>query len=339
MPACSSTSADDVAVTYEQLGDLQVNELTGSGMNGDLLGRGGDGGGVRWRAATSTWEHVGKLLTLAPAYRLYPRCEDAAGTIYAEVINNGIWMLPMGAQDWVPMPLPDSATESGRPFASAKGDLVLQTKRMMPDLTTHLGIYRKPAGSTAWTLASDRILDFYDVVGLADDGDVFLMNKASPDQSPLVLQASATAPVQLANCAGPTIFPYCSASILVNAGGDALFYGGGSRHLYLLKSSPTYPATPELVFDFPDSTCCFNGGEALLADDTVVARMNQGGYDPYFLYVHKPGAASWVQAPPLPQEDGNHSVDIFANTKGELFTSSILLGQTTSTGPAYRVHF
>ncbi len=335
--SCSSSSTA-VDVRYDQAGELTVNNMTGAAMNGDLLARGGDGGVVRWRAATSTWEHVGKLPVLVGAQTLSARCEDAAGNVYGDVPYNGVWMLPVGTQDWVKLVI-DSDAQLERPFANNKGEVVIQTRRVMPD-GEHVRVYRTSGGPGGWKLASDRVGvgDAFTVLGIADSGDVFFENLPYPEQSPMVLQAGSDTLKPIIDCAGTAILPYCGLHMVLDVHGNVLFYGNiYVRHNYLLRASATYPSTAEQLYDMPTDTCCFNGGQALLPDGTFVARMNHGGYDLYYLYVRKPGATEWFQSPLLPNEDGATSVSILATGDGSLFTSSIPLGRTTSTGPVFRV--
>ena len=338
LPSCSSSSSD-ANISFAQLGDVTVNQLSGSGMNGDLLARGANGEMVRWRVATSVWEHVGHPFLSGI---LFPRAEDDLGNIYGEVTLAGNWVLSVGTMDWVRVPLMGADTDQDRIFGTTRGELVMQSHRGAQGAAITSRIYRKAPGSTAWVLASERPEDNRAIVGLADNGDVFLASLGERDSmNPTVLRAGSSVPAPVVDCSGAVILPYCGSYILTNDGGDVLFYGGRNqgRHLYFMNATASYPSTARLIGDLPESTCCFNGGQALLDDGTVAARMNHGGYDQYFLYVLKAGASSWSEGATLPQEDGGHSVDLFATNQGALYTWSIELGRTTSTGAAYRVRY
>jgi hypothetical protein len=301
-------------------------------LNGDPLARAEDGNPVRWRVATSTWEHLGNPLNGGvKTAQFAPRTEDAAGTIYSDAS-----MLTAGSRDWVPTTFPGQSTSLQRPWGNGKGDLVVQGTGGGKAV-----LYRKPAGSTTFTLASERPADKMVVIGLSDGGDVFLFPAGGdPPPTPLVLPNGKSDVVPVLDCKAPN-HDACGLGVLVNPRGDVLFYGGGlgTRHMYRLDATATYPGTAKPLYDFPDGACCFNGGQALLADGTLLARMNDGANGDYMLYVHKPGAGAWSDPVLLPGEDTLHSVDIFATVNGAVFTNNIVLGDVYGGGPAYRVGY
>ena len=338
MPGCDKNSGTTEA-SFQPLGDQLVNELTGFGSNGDPLARAVNGEMLRYRQSTGNWERVGA--SPSPS-RLSPRSEDALGNVYADSPGPENWWLPAGTPTWMRLVLPDSDVDTkdfrtSVVFSNNAGDVVTQTHRTKGGVD-HVRVYRKLAASTAWKLASDRALDFFNITGLADNGDVFLVNKSVPGEGPKVLKASSSTLESVSDCGGAIILPYCALGALSNSAGAIVFYGGGAnRHMYRINPGVTYPVAAEAVFDMPADVCCFNGGTAYLADGTIAARMNQGGYDPHFLYVRRPDADGWSQTT-LPQDDGGHSVDIRANGKGDLFTWSIPLGAPENgAGVVYRV--
>ena len=329
LAGCSSSS-DPVEVTYAPLSDLPLNQLTGSAMNGDPLGREVDGGAVRWRASTATWEHVGRPVS----GRLYPECEDAAGNMYGIVLARGTWMLPAGSMDWIPVPLVDGDASWDPPFANTKGDLAIQAHH-----GGMLRIYRKNAGSSELVLASERPDDKFGIHGFADSGDVFLQTIGGDPAPAYVLPAGASTIALVVDCS-TTIEPYCGLSFVANTRGDLLFFGGGigTRHVYKLDTTSSYPATGSLVFDLPDEYCCFEGGPDLLGDGTVVGRMHSNDTDADSLFLRTSDASVWSQST-LPNDDGEHSADILATLTDELYTASINLGDTNGSGPAFRVSY
>ena len=330
--------------SFEKLGDQLINNITGFALNGDPLCRSGNGDVVRWRSATSDWGRVGDLTNIPSGYFIEARCEDAQGNFYGVVINNGNYTLPTGTGNWIKLVLPDIDTIAygsqeqydNAPFANNKGDIAVQTHRIKNG-ADHIRIYIKTAGSSTWTIASDRTLDYARIVCLADNGDVFLQNKGIPGGGPTVLKAGSNVVIPVADCAGSTILPYCGSDFGVNPAGDIAFHGG-TRHMYLMKSATTYPSTAELVYDIPENTCCFNNGFYYLSDGTALGMANMGGYDEYFLYIRKSGASNWYKAPSLPS-DGGITVYIKVNAKGELFTASLDPYATNGTGPLFRIHY
>lgn len=341
--ACKKSSNSSKGITFELLNETPVNTITGFAVNGDPLCRDATAQPIRFRSATKDFGRLGSFSGLASAYILSPRCEDASGNLYGDVVNNGAWWLPAGTSVWVRFSIPDPDTEAAAgvitpyPVANNMGDVVMQTNRIKNGIS-HLRLYRKAAGSTTWTIANDRTLDSYDIAALSDNGDVFLVDRQHIG-TPLVLKAGSTTMAQIVDCAGATILPYCQFPIYANSHGDVLFCQGGlgSVHMYTVKSASGYPATAALLFDRPTNTAsAFSGG--YLPDGTVVTRMNPGNYDPFWLYIRGSGEGSWRKAK-IPNDDIEHSADIMINLKGEVFTFSIPLGNMSGTGLLYKVNF
>lgn len=325
------------SVTYEKLGDVMVNGLTGFAANGDPIGSDGTSQAVRWNSAGKQWERLPATPTVngtAPAVV----GEDAAGNFYASAALGGNYVLPAGTTTWQPVPLPDTDQPlyltSDPPFINTAGTVVMQSRRQT-SAGARVRLYRKSAGASTWTRLLDRPADNGAIVQLADNGDVFMRNTIQTTSELLVLKANATTLVPVANCSGTVVLPYCSFQTGVSPAGDVVYFQGGtgSRQLYRMPAGAAYPATAAELYVLPDGTATFFDFAAL-SNGTCLGTANDGANGAFYLYLRTAQASGWLKAPDLP---GVGYVYVRTNRQGQSFTAS--RQSASAKGSVYRINY
>ncbi len=324
-------------VTYEKLGDVTVNGLTGFAANGDPIGTDGSSQAIRWNSASKQWERLPATPTVNGT-PLGVVGEDAVGNFYAAASPGGNYILPAGTTTWQPVPLPDTDPplylNSDLPFINAAGTVVMQSRRQT-SAGVRVRLYRKSAGASTWTRVLDRPADNVGIVQLADNGDVFMQNTSQGASELLVLTANATALVPVANCGGTVVLPYCSFQLGVSPAGDVVYFQGGtgSRQLYRIPAGASYPTTAAQLYVLPDGTATFFDFAAL-SNGTSLGVANDGGYGTYYLYIRTAQATGWLKAPNLP---GAGYVYVRTNRQGQSFTAS--RQSAAAKGSVYRINY
>ena len=152
--SCKKKGANSVNPSYEGLGIITVQYLTGFALNGDPLCRGTDESVLRWSADKKEWSRVGTLPKINSGYYFEAKCEDALGNFYGVVFDSGCYILPQGATTWAKLNLHSvdsnmSATSETKVslLSNNNGDIAMLSENR---LNTHVRILRKMAASNTW---------------------------------------------------------------------------------------------------------------------------------------------------------------------------------------------
>lgn len=84
--ACKKKDSGSKPISFDQMGDTRLNDITGFAMNGDVLGTVANQNGwdnLRYRAASKQWERIGANAGQPNGVRLIVLAEDAEGTYYS----------------------------------------------------------------------------------------------------------------------------------------------------------------------------------------------------------------------------------------------------------------
>ncbi|MDQ2772722.1 MAG: hypothetical protein M3Y54_19730 [Bacteroidota bacterium] len=333
---CKKDDPNTGSISYEKLGEVQVNYLSGFAANGDPLGLSSSGEALRWRSASRQWERVGTNTASLSGWA-GAVAEDAGGNFYGASSANGSYMLPAGSSTWQALSLPDPDPEikwPDTPLVDGSGAVVLQTRRQT-STGVRERIYRKNAGATTWTRLHDRPADNLLLQLLADNGNIYLYNSVQNPPELYVLRPGATSLVSVIDCMGTLVLPYCKFSAGYSPAGDVVLYQGGtgSKQMYRIDAGVAYPTTARELYNLPDEIIGFQQF-VVLSNGTTLGVGNRGGYDPMQFHIRRAGAGAWQHAPDLP---GQGYIYVLANRQGQLFTAS--RQSAGAEGDVYQIKF
>ncbi|HTO16776.1 MAG TPA: hypothetical protein VLZ83_13485 [Edaphocola sp.] len=331
-----------VDVTFEGLGDVRVNNITGFAFNGDPLCYTAAGSNVRWQSSNKQWERVGSDAVGPVGSRLYLIAEDKIGTYYAKNETAELFELTTGSSTWQSLNFADGDTMAFPSFGSlminSTGDMVVNIHRQLKSGGERSRVYRRAAGNTAWVRLNDRPADDMRLVQYLDNGEIFLQEEYTVNYNLYSLKAAGGELQPVFDCTGTVIKPYCGLQSSVSSAGEVYtFQGGlGTHIIYRAAAKGAYPITASEGFFLPDEAT-MTYGIYTLKNGSVLTYGNNGGNEATGYYVRSAGASSWKLLPEFP---GNGlSISIFVNRQGQLFSHRQQLGFPNSEDLVYRVNY